>query len=261
MSDNRMPVVFVGHGSPLNAILDNRFSRGWASMGRELPKPKAILAISAHWYTGEDLVNDSAQPKQIYDMYGFPEELYQVKYPAPGDPWLASKVIDLTGAKVSNEWGIDHGTWSVLHQVFPDADVPVVQLSVNGRLSPTQVFDLGRRLRPLRDEGIMIFASGDIVHNLRMADWDMEGCYDWAEAFDKHVQELVKTRKYEEIIDFQKLGPDWNKAIPTAEHFLPLIYALGATDEDDIVKIVNEGGELGAITMTSFIFEQKGEQI
>ena len=225
-------------------------------MGNILPKPKAILAISAHWYAHGNLVNDSEAPKQIYDMYGFPEELYQVKYPVHGSPKLAARVAELIGADVSNDWGVDHGTWSVLHRFFPDADVPIVQLSVNSNLTAKQIFDLGKKLRPLRDEGVMVFASGDIVHNLGMVDWDLEGCYDWASAFDAHVQELVKSKKYDEVIAFDKLGPDWKKAIPTPEHYLPLIYALGATDEADNVKVVNEGGELGSITMTSFIFEQ-----
>jgi len=255
MLNKKMPVVFAGHGSPLNAILDNRFSQGWTEMGAVLPKPKAILAISAHWYTHGNLINDSDAPKQIFDMYGFPEELYQVKYPVPGSPELAARVAELIGADVSNDWGVDHGTWSVLHRVFPDADVPIVQLSVNHNLTAMEIFDLGQKIRPLRNEGIMIFASGDIVHNLGMVDWDLEGCYDWAAAFDTHVQELVKSKKYDEVIAFDKLGPDWKKAIPTPEHYLPLIYALGATDEADDVKVVNEGGELGSITMTSFIFE------
>lgn len=257
MANKKMPVVFAGHGSPLNAILDNRFSREWRAMGAELPKPEKILAISAHWNTHGSLINSDEYPEQIYDMYGFPDELYQLRYDAPGSPELAARVRELAAADVSvnNDWGIDHGVWSILHQMYPEADVPIVQLSVNADAEPEELFQIGKSLKPLRDEGVMIFASGDIVHNLGMVNWELDGCYDWAEAFDNKVTGLVTSGGWDQIVDYHNLSPDWRRAIPTPEHFVPLIYALGAADKEDKVTIRNQGGELGSITMTSFVFE------
>jgi len=289
----RMPVVFAGHGSPLNAILDNKFSQGWTSEGASMPKPAAILAISAHWYTRGTYVNDSADPKQVYDMYGFPQELYDLKYPAPGSPKLAAKVRQLlrdagasveshdsgviagaamtagasveshdgnkiaSGAfdvQVDNSWGIDHGTWAVLHHMFPSADIPVVQLSVNAKATPEEMFAIGEALRPLRYEGVLIFASGNIVHNLSMVDWNLDDSYNWAKEFDEKVRRLIVAGEYSQAVNYKEISPDWSKAVPTPEHYLPLIYALGAINEDDSVRVWNNFGELGSIMMTSYTF-------
>lgn len=256
MKNKKMPVVFAGHGSPLNAVLDNRFSREWQVMGRELAHPEKILAISAHWNTHGNMISSEKQPRQIYDMYGFPDELYQLKYAPPGDPQLAAQIIELAAADVSpdSDWGLDHGVWSILHQMYPNADIPVVQLSVNEDAEPREIFTLGRSLSTLRYDGVMIFCSGDIVHNLSLVNWEMDGCYDWAEAFDKKVCDLVTSGDWEALLDYQNISPDWKTAVPTPEHFTPLLYALGAADKEDNITVRNQGGELGSITMTSFVF-------
>ena len=252
----RMPVVFAGHGSPMNAINDSAFTRGWRRVGESLPRPRAILAISAHWFAPMTAVNDEAKPRQVYDMYGFPRELYQLTYPAPGAPGLAARVRELLGARatVDDEWGIDHGTWAVLAHMLPSADVPLTQLSVNSALSPRQHLELGRALAPLRDEGVLILASGNTVHNLGEVEWDNPGGSAAAVRFSDRVRDLVVAHDAQGVLAAMESDPDAPYAIPTPDHFLPLLYALGASDDSDKVEVYNDGCELGSMSMTGFVF-------
>lgn len=254
--NQRMPVLFVGHGSPMNAIEDNGYSRAWIALGKTLPKPKAILSVSAHWFGRGTKVNDTPTPAMIYDMYGFPEELYQLKYPAPGSPDLAHRTRALIGdfVTVDNNWGIDHGTWSVLNRIFPKADVPIVQLSVNAMLSPAEHYAIGQKLRPLRDEGVFVFASGNIVHNLSRVDWRMKDGQPWAEEFDRYVHDAILSRAHEKVIAYDQFGEPAELSVPSMDHFAPLFYALGASDADDTIQVVNADCTLGSMSMTSYLF-------
>ena len=193
-ADSRMPALFVGHGSPMNAIEQNEYSNKWAEIAGLFPKPKAILSISAHWFTGGSRVNDEPSPKTIYDFYGFPQALYEVKYPAPGAPALAESITAMSEGRVSvdNSWGIDHGTWSVLSRMYPQADIPVTQLSVDKNLSPKEALEFGRSLYTLRRQGVLIFGSGNVVHNLARVGWQMPGGYDWADEFDDYIRRNIE---------------------------------------------------------------------
>lgn len=250
----RMPVIFVGHGSPMNAIEENIHTSGWKELGEKIPIPKAILSISAHWQTKGTKVNDSRNPKQIYDFYGFPKKLYEVVYDVAGNEELANRVEAILGdrVKVDNSWGIDHGTWSVLSKVYPKADVPVVQLSLNYDMSPIEFFELGRRLSILRDDGYLILGSGNIVHNLGRVDWSLEGGFNWADEFDIMVKKHILSGDYEPLIE---LGNGGILPVPTREHYLPLLVCLGAVGEEYIVEIFNESRVLGSISMTSYLFK------
>lgn len=252
----RMPALFIGHGSPMNAIEDNEYSRTWKELGRKLERPRAILSLSAHWTTQGTHVNDAAEPQVVYDMYGFPQELYDLSYPAPGSPDLAHRVQDLLGADVTvdNRWGIDHGTWSVMCRVFPQADIPIVQVSIDRGVANEKRLAIGRVLRPLRDEGVLIFGSGNVVHNLGMVDWSMTGGYAWAEKFDAAVKQRAIDRDFDGLLGYADF-PGADLAFPTSEHFDPLLYVLGATHEDDKLTIVNDSCTLGALSMTSYLFE------
>lgn len=253
-----MPVVFAGHGSPMNIIEDNAWSQGFSRMGQSLPEPRAILAISAHWYLGQSLVTAMAQPRTIHDFYGFPKPLYELSYPAPGDPSLAERVQTLLGAEhvaLSEDWGLDHGSWSVLRWMRPEADLPVVQLSVNGRLPPKAHLALGKKLRPLRDEGVLILASGNLVHNLRDAMTRVQSGHsetpDWAERFDAAVAEALINRDEEALVAAWPGTPDGQRAHPSPDHWLPLLYAFGASACDDAVRFPVEGFEYGSLSMRS----------
>ena len=250
----RMPVIFVGHGSPMNAIEENDFTKSWEVIGEKIPVPKAILSISAHWQTKGTRVNDSVDPRQIYDFYGFPQKLYEVVYNVAGSDELANRVIEILGDQVTvdNSWGIDHGTWSVLSKVYPKADVPVVQLSLNYDMSPIDHLELGKKLSVLRDEGYLIFGSGNIVHNLGIIDWSLEGGFNWADEFDVMVKEHILSGEYEPLIE---LGNGGILPVPTREHYLPLLVCLGAVGGVDIVEIFNESRILGSISMTSYLFK------
>ena len=240
----------------MNAIEDNDYSRAWIALGKTLPQPKAILSISAHWFGRGTKVNDSPMPNMIYDMYGFPEELYQLKYPAPGSPDLAHRARALVGdfVTIDNNWGIDHGTWSVLNRVYPKADVPIVQLSINAMLSPAEHYDIGQKLRVLRDEGVFIFASGNIVHNLSRVDWRRKDGQPWAEVFDQSVHDAIMNRQHEDIIAYDQLGEPAELSVPSMDHFAPLLYALGASDADDAIQVINADCTLGSMSMTSYLF-------
>lgn len=254
----RMPVIFSGHGSPMLALEHNDITRTLRETGEQLlasqGKPKAILAVSAHWYQGETLVQSTAHPRQIYDMYGFPEELYKVKYNAEGSPALTEEVKNLLGGavRVDDSWGIDHGTWTVLVHMFPKADIPVVQLSVNGRLTPAKCADLGRKLAPLREEGYLILGSGNVVHNLRMVDWDNEDGSPACKRFNDYITEAVLAGDTNQVLHYGT-HPDASYAVPTPDHFLPLCYCLGAAD-GDAARAFNNVCSLGAIAMTGYVF-------
>ncbi len=254
-SGPRMPVLFVGHGSPMNAIEDNAFSRAWTRMGSELPRPRAILSVSAHWESPGTRVTGMARPETIHDFYGFPEELQLQTYPAPGSPALAALVRDIEGAAVGwdTEWGLDHGTWSVLKRMFPRADVPVVQLSLDQAKTPADHYALARGLRPLRERGILILGSGNIVHNLARIDW-AGGAYDWAEEFDGIVRRLIDAGDDESLIAHERLGRTARLSIPTNEHYLPLLYALAVRDTGEKAAYFAEGVTLGSISMRSLRF-------
>ena len=250
-----MPVVFFGHGSPMNAIAPSRYADSWRALGASIPRPKAILCVSAHWYTHGTGVTAMAQPRTIHDFYGFPQALFDVQYPAPGDPALARRVRDLVGpveARLDDEWGLDHGTWSVLVHAFPRADIPVVQLSIDGTQAPRFHYELGRRLAPLRDEGVLVIGSGNVVHNLgvmrRGADPQP---YDWAVRFEDRVRMALAARDHAPLIDLE--GEDARLSIPTPEHYLPLLYCIALQAEDESAEIVVDGIEIGSISMLSVL--------
>lgn len=251
----KAPAIFVGHGSPMNAIEVNEFSKSWKEIGEKY-NPDAILCVSAHWYTRGTYVAGQEDPKMIYDMYGFPEELYKIDYPAKGSPEIAAKISEILGDKVtvSTDWGFDHGTWSVLTWMYPEADIPVLQLSVNGTEKGEYHFDLGRKLAKLRDENIMILGSGNVVHNLRKINWNMDGGYPWAQEFDDYIKKAIIDRDFSKAIDPDTAGPIRKDAFPTPDHYYPLLYVLGATTEDDPLKIYNDKCLMGSMSMTSYCF-------
>lgn len=250
-----MPAIFFGHGNPMNALEQSTYARKWNAIGRGLPAPKAILAISAHWYVEQTAVTISAKPRTIHDFGGFPRELYEVQYPAPGDPELAQHVQSLLAPLVDvlpdDRWGLDHGTWSVLCHVFPEADVPVVQLSIDETKHPSFHFQAGRLLAPLRDEGVLIAGSGNIVHNLHAFAWGRHPVqpFDWATRFESRVRETILSGDMEPLVDYETLGADALLSVPTPEHYLPLLYVLGARRESDTVTFPVEGVDGGSVSM------------
>jgi 4,5-DOPA dioxygenase extradiol len=247
----RMPVLFIGHGNPMNAIEDNAFSRAWGEIGDALPGPKAILCVSAHWETEGTAVTAMERPKTIHDFYGFPEALYDVAYAAPGSPELARRVRELLPeARMDAAWGLDHGAWSVLRRLFPRADVPVVQLSLERGKSPPEHYETGRRLRALREEGVLVLGSGNVVHNLRAAVWK-DAAYDWAVAFDAWVRDAIRAGDHEALIGYRSRGPSAELALPTDEHYLPLLTVLGAGEEREAVSFFTEKVTLGSVSMRS----------
>lgn len=250
-----MPVLFVGHGSPMNALEDNEFTKNWVKIAQLFPRPKAILSISAHWYTDGTRITDDAFPRTVYDMYGFPEELYQIVYKAPGAPELAHLAKSLIHREtiIDNKWGFDHGTWSVLHKMYPEADIPVFQLSVDRNADARIHYEIGEELKNLREQGVLIFASGNVVHNLQMVNWNMEKGYPWAEEFDQYIKEKIFHKEYEDVIHYERAGKSSQLAIPTPDHFYPLLYVLGATDDSDQLTVFNESCVLGGLSMTSYI--------
>jgi 4,5-DOPA dioxygenase extradiol len=254
-SSHRMPALFIGHGSPMNALESNRYTKVWQQLGAAMPKPKAILAISAHWYVSGTAVTAMAQPKTIHDFGGFPAALFAFQYPASGSPVLAQRVRDVLtplDVQLDQNWGLDHGTWSVLAHLFPDADIPVVQLSIDRRQPNQYHYDLGKRLAPLRDEGVLILGSGNVVHNLPLINWQQQNAaYDWATRFEQNAKNYLARNEHQALIDYDKLGNDAHLSIPTPEHFLPLLYIMGAQGNNDQVQFPTEGIELGSISMLS----------
>lgn len=253
----KMPIIFVGHGSPMNAIEDNEYSRTWRRIGEELPKPKAILAISGHWFTEGTRILDDKHPKMTYDMYGFPKELYEIEYRSPGSPELAHETKQMISKDVliDNSWGYDHGTWSILHVMYPKADIPVYQLSVDRKASAETHFKIGQEIAALREKGVLILASGNVVHNLAYVDFSMKGGYDWAIEFDQYIKEKIIQRDYAGVMDYKKAGKPAELAFSSPDHFYPLLYILGASKKEDEIKIYNESCTMGALSMTCYMFK------
>jgi len=258
----RLPAIFIGHGSPLNAIEDNEFSRHWQKIGKSLPRPRAILCISAHWETWGTLVTAMEEPRTIHDFGGFPPELYQAQYPAPGSSWLAGQVrssISRTPVGFDLDWGLDHGCWSVLTRIFPEADLPVVQLSLDYTLSPREHYAIGRELAGLRDQGILIVGSGNMVHNLGLVevrgglrDFNRPFGFPWAIEANDLFKKLIAEERHEELADYQALGDAVQMAVPTPEHFLPLLYTLALKQKGEKIAYFNDKPLAGSLTMTSF---------
>jgi 4,5-DOPA dioxygenase extradiol len=251
-SGTRMPVVFFGHGSPMNTLERNQYTEAWQRIGEAIPAPRAVLCVSAHWYTEGTAVTAMSHPKTIHDFYGFPQALFEVQYPAPGEPSLASRVCELLApveVGLDQSWGLDHGTWSVLKHVYPDADVPVLQLSIDGTQPPRYHYETGRRLAPLRDEGILIAGSGNVVHNLRMMKRGGGQGYDWALRFNERIRDALAARDHATLVDFEKLGEDARLSVPTPEHYLPLLYIAGLQESDESMSFPVDGYDLGSISM------------
>jgi 4,5-DOPA dioxygenase extradiol len=250
----RLPAVFLGHGNPMNALEANAWTRAWAALGAALPRPRAVLAISAHWYVPATAVTAMPTPRTIHDFGGFPRALYEVRYPAAGDAVLAARVQRLLAplpVLADHSWGLDHGTWSVLRHVYPQADVPVVQLSIDETQPAMLHHQLGERLRPLRDEGVLIIGSGDVVHNLHTYAWGRhrQEPYDWALRFEARVRERLEAGDHAPLIDYASLGDDALLAVPTPEHYLPLLYVLGASVPPEPVSFPVEGMDGGSVSM------------
>lgn len=246
----RMPALFIGHGSPLNAIEENEFARAWAEFGNGLPRPKAILCISAHWQTDGTRVTAMSRPPTIHDFYGFPKALFDFAYPAPGSPALAARIRELIPTiGLDRDWGLDHGSWSILCHMFPGADIPVLQFGLDRNKSPEQHYQLAQALRCLRDEGVLIVGSGNIVHNLQALIRQDRG-HDWAIEFARRIKQLIANRAHQALIRYRELG-DASLAIPTPEHFLPLLYILGLQDENETTTCLTDKTTLGAISMLS----------
>lgn len=252
------PAIFLGHGSPMNAIERNRYTEAWAAIGKRFAKPKAILAISAHWYIRGTAVTAMAKPPVIHDFGGFPPALHAFEYPAPGDPALAARVKTLLAplsVRLDEEWGLDHGTWSVLTHVYPKADVPIVQLSIDGTQPAHYHYELGQRLAALRDEDIMLVGSGNVVHNLRVMRRTSDGhAYPWAMQFNETVRGHLQSGDHAPLIGYQALGDAARMSIPTAEHYLPLLYVAGARRQGDTTTILTDGIELASISMLSVAY-------
>lgn len=251
-----MPTLFIGHGSPMNALADNPYTRAWSSLGAGLPRPRAILCISAHWFVKETALTISTAPRTIHDFGGFPRDLYLVQYPAPGDPELARRVQHLLAplpAALDESWGLDHGTWTVLKHVYPEAEIPVVQLSIDATKDAAFHYEIGQRLAPLREEGVLILGSGNVVHNLNAFIWARQGgdLGDSAETFDARVRGLVAAGEHASLIHYEALGREAAFAVPTPEHYFPLLYTLGAGKTGDPIQFPVEGIAGRAISMLS----------
>jgi 4,5-DOPA dioxygenase extradiol len=255
----RLPAIFLGHGNPMNALYDNPWTQGWAMVGRRLPRPRAVLSVSAHWYLPGTAVTAMEAPRTIHDFGGFPRELFALQYPAPGDPDLARRVRELLQpleVRADLSWGLDHGTWSVLSHVFPAADVPVLQLSIDETQPPAFHYGLGRLLRPLREEGVLLVGSGNVVHNLHAYAWGRHPVepFDWALRFEALARELMLRGEHAPLLDYEALGRDAELSVPTPEHFLPLLYVLGASEPGEAVSFPVEGMDGGSISMLSVQF-------
>jgi 4,5-DOPA dioxygenase extradiol len=261
-----MPVLFIGHGSPMNAIEENEFSKAWRRIGRALPKLEAILCISAHWETRGTHVTAMEKPRTIHDFGGFPQELYEVQYPAPGSPWLASEIqnmIKSSEVRLDTDWGLDHGCWSVLNQMFPAADIPIVQLSLDFARSAPEHYALAKELAALRWKGVLIIGSGNLVHNLRQlvirgnspGDFNQPFGLDWAIEANEIFKRLIDENRHSELADYLSLGNAVRMAVPTPEHFLPLLYTLALQQENETIAYFNDQPVAGSLTMTSLLID------
>ncbi|HSU49134.1 MAG TPA: 4,5-DOPA dioxygenase extradiol [Segetibacter sp.] len=253
-----MPVLFVGHGSPMNGIEDTEFSRRWTQMAKEIPTPKAVLVVSAHWFTKGTQITAMDFPKTIHDFGGFPKELFAVQYPAPGHPALAKETAELLHSahvELDHDWGLDHGTWTIVKYMYPEANIPVLQLSIDYTKGPQYHYDLAKELNALRKKGVLIIGSGNMVHNLRMVAWDklddLEYGYDWAKNINEKFKSLIQDGDHKPLINYSSLGKDALLAIPTPEHYLPLMYTLGLKSGKDDISFFNDKAVGGSLTMTS----------
>ena len=248
------PAIFFGHGNPMNAVLQNSYTEAWGAMGRQIPRPRAILSISAHWFVPETGVTVTTAPRTIHDFGGFPRELYQVQYPAPGDPDLARRVQALLRplpVRLDESWGLDHGTWSVLCHVYPQADIPVVQLSIDETQPASQHYEIGERLAPLREEGVLIVGSGNLVHNLHAYAWGRHIVepFDWAVRFERQAREMILAGDDQPLVNYERLGREALLSIPTPDHYLPLLYVIASRQAGEAVGFPVEGVDGGSISM------------
>jgi 4,5-DOPA dioxygenase extradiol len=262
--DEKHPVIFMGHGSPMNGIEDNTFSKRWKEMGNEISSPKAVLCISAHWLTNGTKITAMNQPQTIHDFGGFPQALFDVQYPAPGNPNLAAetaKMIKKTSVVLDHEWGLDHGTWSVVKHMYPLANIPVLQLSIDYNQPLQYHYELAKELSDLRKKGVLIIGSGNMIHNLRMVAWDKMNVpnygFDWAIEMNTTFKKYITDKNHQVLIDYQKMGPSAMLAIPTPDHYIPLIYALALQDKEDDVTFFNDELVAGSLNMTSVFISNK----
>lgn len=254
----KMPVLFLGHGSPMNAIEENMFVQGFRDTAKKIPKPNAILCVSAHWYTEGTFVTAMDLPKTIHDFYGFPKELFDVDYPAPGNPELARKTVELLAPNTVTEdhnWGLDHGAWSVIRHMYPEADIPVIQMSIDYRKPPQYHFELAEKLSKLREKGVLVIGSGNIVHNLRMVDWrninTVGAGWDWAVEAREKTNSWLLDGNFQNLLNYHKMGTYMQNAVPTPDHYLPLIYTLGLKEKSDNLSLFNDELIGGSLSMTS----------
>jgi len=256
-STEKMPVLFLGHGSPMNAIEENEFVKGFRKVGQEIQKPNAILCISAHWETRGTMVTAMQNPPTIHDFGGFPRELFEVQYPAPGSPALAKEtkaLIKSTEVGLDDKWGLDHGAWSVIKHLYPKANIPVIQMSLDYYQGPQYHYELAKQIKSLREKGVLIVGSGNLVHNLRMVDWKRLNdtyAYDWAEEANAKMKKFIKEGDHKSLINYAQQGKPFQLAIPSPEHYLPLLYTLALKDEKDSIEFFNDKPVAGALTMTS----------
>lgn len=258
-----LPAIFFGHGNPMNALMSNGYTDGWRRIGVETPRPRAILSISAHWFVPGTGVTVSTAPRTIHDFGGFPRELYQVQYPAPGDPELARRIREVLApvpVVLDDSWGLDHGTWSVLKHVYPAADIPVVQLSIDETRPPSFHLEVGRRLASLREEGVLVVGSGNLVHNLHTYAWGrhMPEPYDWAVRFEAEARGLLIAGDHKPLVEYESLGREAMLSIPTPDHYLPLLYVIGTRQKGDAVTFPVEGVDGGSISMLAVRVGQPG---
>lgn len=257
-----MPVLFIGHGSPMNGIEDNEFSKRWTNIAKEIPTPAAVLVVSAHWFSKGTKITAMDFPKTIHDFGGFPQALFDVQYNAPGHPALAKETASLihsTQVELDHDWGLDHGTWTVVRHMYPNANIPVLQLSIDYTKEPQYHFDLAKELYALRKKGVLVIGSGNMVHNLRMVAWDKMNepgyGYDWALQMNNTFKQLISDGDFKSLINYERLGPEARLAIPTPEHYLPLLYTLGLKGSNDKVSFFNDKAVAGSLTMTSVLIE------
>ena len=257
-----MPLLFLGHGSPMNAIADNEFTRGFTAISTRFEKPKAILCISAHWETQGTYITGMEQPRTIHDFGGFPQELFEVQYPAPGSPELAKEtkaLIQGTEVQLTDKWGLDHGAWSVIKHLYPNADIPVIEMSIDYQQNPQYHYELGKQLASLRKKGVLIIGSGNLVHNLRMVDWrklNTSGyAFDWAEEARMKMNEWILDDNHQALINYEKQGSALKLAIPTPDHFLPLLYVLASKEKQEEISLFNDQAVGGSLSMTSVFIQ------
>jgi 4,5-DOPA dioxygenase extradiol len=260
--EHLMPVLFIGHGSPMNGIEDNEFSQRWAQMAKEIPTPAAVLVVSAHWFSKGTRITAMDFPETIHDFGGFPQALFDVQYPAPGNPALAKETASLlhsTHVELDHDWGLDHGAWTIIRHMYPEAKIPVLQLSIDYTKGPQYHFNLAKELYDLRKKGVLIIGSGNMVHNLRMVSWEKINTpgygFDWALQMNATFKQLISEGDYKPLINYESLGAEARLAIPTPEHYLPLLYSLGLKGNNDHVSFFNDKAVAGSLTMTSVLIK------